>query len=411
MRRALFRPEAVPATKLYGGIIIAQPLSYRLLTSAAAATTALLLAFCFWGTYARKETAYGQLVPTKGIVEVWPSAEGRYSELDVVEGQRVEQGQRLGVVAANQTSGDGRDYGEQALSLLADQLAAVQGTIADEDRRFNTESQRLGSQRSGLQIELRAIREQRRAVDAKLRLASASRQRSGAVLALISRQDYDGEEASRLSLIQERSALDQRMAASESALTQIDYRLRLLPGESAQAKRELEDQVRALEQRRLEIGAQRAHALRAPVPGTVTAVRAVKGGSADPRHAALLILPEGSELEAHLFVPTRAAGFVESEQAVRVFYEAFPYQQFGAYTGRLVEVTKTVLRAEDVSIPMSAPEPVYRVRVALDEQQVRAYGKTYELQSGMLVHADIVLAERSLVQWLLDPLYVLKGRS
>jgi membrane fusion protein len=43
-------------------------------------------------------------------------------------------------------------------------------------------------------------------------------------------------------------------------------------------------------------------------------------------------------------------------------------------------------------------------------QHIRAYGNTVPLQSGMLLSADIVLEQRSLLAWLFEPVLSLKGR-
>jgi membrane fusion protein len=86
------------------------------------------------------------------------------------------------------------------------------------------------------------------------------------------------------------------------------------------------------------------------------------------------------------------------------FYEAFPYQQFGAYRGQVVEVSQTILTGNDASGPIALKEPAYRVTASLDRQNIDAYGKTIPLQDDMLLQADIILEKRSLLRWLLDPL-------
>jgi membrane fusion protein len=55
-------------------------------------------------------------------------------------------------------------------------------------------------------------------------------------------------------------------------------------------------------------------------------------------------------------------------------------------------------------------EPVYRITATLDNQTVDAYGQQVALRPGMLLSADIQLDKRSLLEWLLAPLYSLKGR-
>ena len=41
---------------------------------------------------------------------------------------------------------------------------------------------------------------------------------------------------------------------------------------------------------------------------------------------------------------------------------------------------------------------------------MRAFGKAFDLKSGMLFEADIMLEQRTVIEWLLEPIYSLKGR-
>jgi membrane fusion protein len=91
-------------------------------------------------------------------------------------------------------------------------------------------------------------------------------------------------------------------------------------------------------------------------------------------------------------------------------YEAFPYQRFGLYRGEIVQFSKSVLLPNEVNMPVPVSEPVYQVHVKLDSQAVNAYGSEVMLQSGMLLSADIVLEQRSLLNWLFEPILSLRGR-
>jgi membrane fusion protein len=41
---------------------------------------------------------------------------------------------------------------------------------------------------------------------------------------------------------------------------------------------------------------------------------------------------------------------------------------------------------------------------------MQAFGKAFNLKSGMLFEADIMLEQRTLIEWLLEPIYSLRGR-
>ncbi len=79
----------------------------------------------------------------------------------------------------------------------------------------------------------------------------------------------------------------------------------------------------------------------APQAGAITALQAAAGGSVGSAEPLMTLVPEGAELEARLYGPSRSIGFVRPGQRVLLRYEAYPYQKFGYYEG----VVKSVSRA------------------------------------------------------------------
>jgi membrane fusion protein len=61
-------------------------------------------------------------------------------------------------------------------------------------------------------------------------------------------------------------------------------------------------------------------------------------------------------------------------------------------------------------VAINAQEPMYRVTARLEQQTVDAYGKTFPLKEGISLEADIKVAERSLLEWVFEPLFSLRGR-
>jgi membrane fusion protein len=165
------------------------------------------------------------------------------------------------------------------------------------------------------------------------------------------------------------------------------------------------NELSEVEQRIAEIDGRRAYIIRAPRAGRVSTLQARVGQTVNPERLQLEILPSDSRLQADLFVPTRAVGFVRVNQKVRILYDAFPYQRFGVYSGRIVDISQAILTRSDMSGPITLLEPAYKVTVALDRPDVDAYGKKVALQADMVLRADILLDKQSLLKWLLDPLF------
>jgi membrane fusion protein len=81
----------------------------------------------------------------------------------------------------------------------------------------------------------------------------------------------------------------------------------------------------------------------------------------------------------------------------------------------VTQVSRAPLQAADlggVALPVTgaAHEPLYRITVALERQDVSAYGQAQALAPGMQLEADVMLERRRLIEWLFEPLLGLAGR-
>jgi membrane fusion protein len=174
--------------------------------------------------------------------------------------------------------------------------------------------------------------------------------------------------------------------------------------------------IAALEQDLVENEARREVVVRAPQDGTVSAIAVEAGQSVSATQALAALVPAGSVLEAELYAPSRAAGFVKPGMQVLLRYQAFAYQKFGQARGTVREVASSAMRQDDLQLPGAvaangvAGEPLYRVRVKLESQAVSVYGRPQVLRAGALLDASILLERRRLYEWLLDPLYSAVGR-
>ncbi len=227
----------------------------------------------------------------------------------------------------------------------------------------------------------------------------------------ISKSDYNGKLSILLTARLDFQGLKKEKAAMEARYSEVvsDYQRIDLDFESKVAT--LMQSVSEIRQRLIESQSRSSYLLSAPVSGTVSSLLVRKGASIHSGRQLLAILPENSQLQAELYVPTRAIGFTKVGQSVQIRYSAFPYQKFGFHKGQVAEISRTIISPDDTPHPGQVNEPVYRVTVSLDQQTVKAYGEDYPLQSGMQLSADMMGEKRSIFEWLLEPLYSLSGRA
>ncbi len=407
-RRSLFRPEAIDAQRYrpWGQVVLLQPLPARLLFQAIVLAVALIAIFLFQADYARKETVPGYLAPSAGVVRVFAPRAGTIKAVEVAEGQKVTAGQPLFTVVVDQTTADGANVDEAVLDALTGQKALLAERIATQETLAAFERERLNLQLAGIEAEIGQLEAQIEAQQERVtllgdRAASFEQLRARGVL---SKADQEVRREAYLQQKQYLGSLRQALVARRSDLAATRGTLSQLPTVTAQKIQLLRNDLLETGQQIAEIEGRRGYVVRAPAAGRVSTLQAAAGRLADPRQPQLSILPNDGALQAELFVPTRAAGFVRPGQEVRILYDAFPYQRFGTYRGRIVTISRSMLLESDISAPVALREPAYKVIVALDRQDIAADGRPTPLQVDMLLKADIVLEKRRLIIWLLDPL-------
>ena len=411
----LFRKEVFEAKRrrLRGEVVLSQPLSYSLLTlllSALVIGVAIALVF---GTYARTEAARGYLRPTEGLAAVHAQRVGTVEAVFVREGAIVEAGDALLRVRSEQIDAAGVGVEARQISLLRERLAVMDQRIEHARSQADLGAQKLGAEIAGLETE---IVQTRARLDIQLEITESARESIRGLDELlakgfVAKSEYERRRQAYLNEVAQETQIRQALSALETRLKRTKQDRAALPQDEAEAVRELMGQRGDLERELVGLEGQRAYTSTAPIRGRIAALHAATGQLADPSRPLLTILPEGASLEAELLVPSRAIGFVAPGQTVRLLYDAFPYQRFGAYEGEVVNVTRTILAPSEVVGPLTADEPVYRIAARPTAQSVIAYGQEVPLQVGMTLTANIVIERRSLLDWLLEPLRAVGART
>ena len=409
-RPALFRQEAIDflhQRNSWGEVVSLQPISSKILSWTLAGLVAFILVFISIAQYARKETVTGYLTPTFGTAKIFVPQQGIIKEVQVNEGQDVAEGEPLLTIVTSQITSNGDDVNATVLAVLTQQRDVVERQIAAEERRTASEHDRLASTIKGIEGETAQLEDQRTIQNERLQLSESFVSTGATLIAkgALPAIELKRREQAALEQRQHLASLDQQITVRRTQLADARHTLEQLPIVAAERVRVLRGDLSWIEQRVAEVDGRRAYVIKAPTSGRVSALHASIGQVADPRHMQLEIIPLDSTLQAQLFFPTRAFGFVRPGQQVRILYDAFPYQKFGTYRGSVTKVSQTILTSNDATGPITLKEPAYRVTVAPERPDIDAYGLKMPLQPGMLLKADVILEQRSLMRWLLDPVF------
>jgi membrane fusion protein len=413
----LFRPEALAAhTELrWGRPIGLIPLSWKIVSVFLAVLIVAVGMFLTTATYARKETVRGILKPVGGEARVLATQGGVLRALYVAEGALVERGTPLAKITRETLLSDGAIADEQVLEGLRQEEATLRDRLRALAGAAPLDAVSMASSLAVLESDRAAALESARLGDARLAIATQRVTSARPLVAsgLIAAEELRRREEAELALRQEIAAARGRARSLEAQIRELGARRSRLPFDQAQQRSQLEAALASLSQRRAQAEAARGYELRAQVSGRVSGVQVALGQSLDPSRPLMTLTPSGARLTAEVYVPSRAIGFIRAGQKVRLLYDAFPYQRFGAAQGTVEAVSATVLLPQEVNAALRSEEfrePVYRVTVRLVRQDMLAFGQVMDLSAGMALTADIILEHRSFAEWLFEPILAIRGR-
>lgn len=417
----LFRSEVIEGRQQawLGSIQLVRPVPLVVLTVLVVIIALLVGGFLFEGRYTRKAHITGYLVPDRGVLRMVPPQAGLVVESHAVEGRAVKRGDLLFVLSIDSTSLSGDTQAQVQTSL-----AARRGSLQDALRHTSELQQ---EKIIGLNRQLDDMKRELSQMDAESRLYQEQLDLKRQDLAqweslhsenFVSPAHVRAKKSEVLDVQAKLQALSLKRAAQVREMGVVEARRREEPLRSFAAKSEIERELASLAGASAENAAKQTVVIRAPQDGIVTAVLAGVGHSVTPATALASLLPSDAKLQAKLFAPSSAVGFVRPDQTVQLRYQAFPYQKFGHHAGQVLQVSRTpLLAAELASLPLPeslkttpSAEPLYPITVTLHEQAVQAYGQAQALAPGMQLEADVLLDRRRLIEWIFEPLLSVTGR-
>ena len=398
----LFRPESLRSQdRLHGDVNLAPPTSWQTITIMLVAIFATAIGFMCVARYSRTAQADGIVESDRGTVELVAPGAGIVSRVMVGEGQHVRRGQAMAILTRGTQTETGTLEQRRAEAIETQRRAlsrrnpamrgAAQARIAEyqsDAQRARTDQQEIATQMTG----------QRALVEAAA--ADLAKAQEVAVRGFISQRDIRVREESLESRRQGMSRLTQALSSARADERAAQRRI-----DKEQAS--LETQIAQSGADEAQLGVQAANdgnvsriTIVSPVDGVVADLsRIVAGRAFTQGQGTATFLPDGGSLRLRLTLPARTIPQVAPGQEARVSVEAFPYQTYGTVPARIVRVTEA-----------SVPGGDFVALASLGVRSVRAYGVERPLRPGMKVTARIRTDRRTLVQWLLDPLYAVSRR-
>lgn len=416
--------EQKPSRKLARGTtfgtvihgVVDVPVSMRFFCYLSLAMFAMFVTALVELSYANTESVSGMLTPRSGLIGVGAPPGWAVREVYVGKDQHVKAGQRLLAVT--------RD------TSFVSQANNVQGMRAALDRQRIEVTQQIDAARLEYRSSVQQINQQiaaqgesRGLIDRQIqdqkRIVDEYGERRARVKQLLDEQVVTLEQYNQVNtqyLQAGQAYQDLLLRRAELAKNAMKLRgdLDTMQSKYDGANAELKIKQEELNAKEYNIDENVNQVLYAPADGQIVRLDVVQGGVIDPPGTRVVeILPAKADgLIAEVYIPSSKAGFVKKGQAVKVAYASYPVEKFGTYRGKVLSISPVAFSAKELNLPgdAAAPQTYFKTWVELAERTPSFDGRPLSLRAGMMLKADIVLERRSLLEWLLEPLYRIRQR-
>ncbi len=392
----------------------------------------ILVLFVGWAAVTPIEEvaiAQGQVTPTEFIKTVQHLEGGIISEIYISEGDFVKENQVLirldGKAAASEL--ETLKIREKTLQIRAERLRAVGLNVQPDFAKFGDDLKSIiEDQKSIYDVQIRNRNDQRAVIEkqleqrkAQLAIQLGQEQDYREQLAVVEQQRDVNKQLyekrlltgteyrkSEENLTKVRKDLNQVMnqtqetrqliAEEESRLLELDTRLRNealnemgnVTTELAQvteAKAKLEDRVQRLE-------------IKAPIAGIVKGIKNHTIGGVIQAGAEIMQIVPVDALEVEAQVRPQDMGNVKVGLPATVKVSAYEFSRFGGIRGQLRSISASTF-VDDKNIPY------YKVYISLEHAYVGNNPELNRVTPGMTVQADIKTGKKTLLQYLIKPVY------
>lgn len=391
--------------RLHGDVNLAPPTSWQIIGYAIAATFAVAGVYISTAHYPRTSVAKGLIESDRGVLPVRTDLPGLVATVMVAEGQHVRRGQPLLRIVHDTRTGDGSLQDRRADAARTEVEAINQREPAVAAASL-ARIEGLRSEIEGAEADLRETRAQM--VEQEALIAAAeddlARGRAVALNGFISQQDIRRREESLATRRQGMSRLRQTLGVANATIARATSEIQRERAVAASALGEIAASSAAARGRAASSETAPETIVTATTPGTVVGLDVSEGELLDGSRTAMTLVPDGGSLRVRLLLPDEASSSIEAGQMARLAIDAFPYQTYGTISARIDRVSPT-------AIPDRTTERTSFVAIAtMAADSLASYGRQRRLRPGMKVTARIVTMDRTLLQWLLDPLYAVSRR-
>ena len=331
------------------------------------------------------------LVPATGADPIQSPHQAIISRVSVTEGATVKKDTELFLLRSDEIRGLNTQFGTFTEDLHSKEQSLIQGESA---------------YKAQAQIKNSEIEQAKSEVKFRENHAKTSRDLFDRMQKLAEEGGFSETDLIRMKL--DLAGSEKDLSVAQKTLQQVNFDRERMETEHA---RLLGEQKAEIQKLKLRIAALKADlensqddvlTVRSPYEGVVISLDQRTVGSVVQKGQVLCQLsPENAQPRARLIINEPSLAKLAIAQRVRYFFEAYPYQRYGAVGGKLDWISPSTV---------STPDGSHFVALAsLDRADIpRPKGKPLPLRVGMRGDAHIVVGERAPIEYMLEPIHQLR---
>ena len=331
------------------------------------------------------------LVPATGSDPIQAAHPGVISRVSVSEGQRVKKGDELFVLRSDEIH-----TLDTELRTLTEDLSTKQEGLARTEAAYHAQ----------LNIKLAEIEQAKSEVKFRENHAKTSKDLVVRMEKLAGQGGVSEVELIKLRL--EAAGSEKDLSVAQRTVQQTNLERERMETDYAKLRSEQEADIEKLKVRTgalkadLENAQQNLLTVRSPYDGIVISVDQRTVGSVVQQGQVLCQLAQqNAQLRARLLLQETGFPKLAVAQKVRYFFEAFPYQRYGAIGGKLDWISPSAVSSSD--------GPRFVGLASLEKTVIPAgAGQTLPLRVGMKGEAHIIVGGRTMIEYAFEPIRQLR---
>jgi HlyD family secretion protein len=211
-------------------------------------------------------------------------------------------------------------------------------------------------------------------------------------------QAQSGVERNRIELEKQHDASQRINRAGELAVIESQRQLKEVQSQIAEANSEMLQTQQQIQSAQFQLQQQ---TLRAPVNGTVFQFSVTNAGTVLREGQTITnIAPQGAPLILRAQMPTsQKSGFLREGMPVKLKFDSYPFQDYGIVPGHVKTISPD---SKEIQTEQGKTQG-FEIEVALDRTYIESQGDRHNLTPGQTATAEVVIRQRRVIDFILDP--------